>query len=33
MNLISIFHDNEIKEYPYYTLDIILKILTKVSLY
>ena len=30
MNLISIFHDNEVKEYPYYTLDIIVKILTKV---
>ena len=31
MNLISIFHDNEVKDYPYYTLDVIIKILTKVN--
>ena len=30
MNLISIFHDNGVKNYPYYTLDVLIKILAKV---
>lgn len=32
MNLISIFHDNGVKSYPYYTLDVLIKILAKVYL-